>query len=162
MRITAMMVVRNPPAWKAARGSNDRPIITQKIASEPKPQARSTVANATSRICSMSPPGGRKQGPAASSCRESAGNTITSRCWEAKLRTISNCSEPEGEEIANGGQGQDGGAGQPEPERGFGGILLGPGHALVDRGRDAADNDGGGRNHQGRKHQREPDAPEQE
>ena len=38
------MVVRVPPAWKARRGSNDMPIMTQKIASEPKPQARSTVS----------------------------------------------------------------------------------------------------------------------
>ena len=58
---SAMTVVRNPPAWKAARGSNDRPIITQKMASEPKPQARSTVANAISRICSiMLPVGGNR------------------------------------------------------------------------------------------------------
>ena len=48
-------MVKNPPAWKATRGSNDKPIITQKIASEPKPQARATVANATCRMCSMAP-----------------------------------------------------------------------------------------------------------
>ena len=38
------MVVRNPPAWKASLGMNDMPIMTQKIAREPKPQARSTVS----------------------------------------------------------------------------------------------------------------------
>jgi hypothetical protein len=32
------------------------PIITQKIASEPKPQARRTVSYATLRISSMPPP----------------------------------------------------------------------------------------------------------
>ncbi len=29
-----MIVVRNPPAWKASLGMNDIPIMTQKIASE--------------------------------------------------------------------------------------------------------------------------------
>src|ERR1044072_8958028 len=36
-----MHVIRTvsvPPAWKARRGSNDMPIMTQKMASEPKPQ----------------------------------------------------------------------------------------------------------------------------
>src|SRR5262245_12824803 len=47
------MVVRNPPAWNAMRGWNGRPIITQKIASEPKPQARSTVSKAMRRMSSM-------------------------------------------------------------------------------------------------------------
>ena len=42
-----------PPAWKAARGSKDSPIMTQKMASEPKPQARSTVSKPMRRMCSM-------------------------------------------------------------------------------------------------------------
>ena len=46
----------------ATRGSNDSPIMTQKIASEPKPQARSTVANAIWRMCSIPAPRIRSTG----------------------------------------------------------------------------------------------------
>jgi len=59
MRIAAISMVRNPPAWNAARGLKERPIITQKIASEANPHARITVSNATRRMCSMSIPGRR-------------------------------------------------------------------------------------------------------
>ena len=39
-----MRIVRVPPVWNASFGSNESPIMTQKMASEPKPQARSTVS----------------------------------------------------------------------------------------------------------------------
>ena len=39
-----MMVVRKPPVWKASFGSNDIPVMTQKMPSEAKPQARRTVS----------------------------------------------------------------------------------------------------------------------
>ena len=34
MRINAIIVVRKPPAWKASRGMNDMPTMTQKMASD--------------------------------------------------------------------------------------------------------------------------------
>ena len=44
LAICCMMVVRNPPVWNASLGMKDIPIITQKIASDANPQARSTVS----------------------------------------------------------------------------------------------------------------------
>ena len=46
-------VVKNPPALNASVGSKDRPIITQKIASEPKPHARKTISYAMRRMSSI-------------------------------------------------------------------------------------------------------------
>src|SRR5262249_31190203 len=145
----AITVVKNPPAWKAARGSNDKPIMTQKIASEPKPQARAAVAKAICRICSMMPPG-TKRAPAAAILprirrqyhhkQVIAGEDSAPTAWAH--------SKPDAEEISHCRQGQEPGARKPDPQRGFGRILLGADPALVNGGGNASENDRGGRDHQ--------------
>src|SRR5262245_42803164 len=134
----------NPPAWKAARGSNDRPIITQKMASEPKPQARSTVAKATCRMCSMATPR-IETGPARVSCRESWGGAITSGWLPGPA---GGGSKPGAEEIAHGRQREQARAGKPDPEGCLGRVVLRPDHVLVDGGGDTAENDRRRRDHQ--------------
>ncbi len=77
--MAVISMVRKPPAWNAARGSNDKPIMMQKIASEPKLQARSTVSYAMRRMCSISPPY-QDVDPAQAFCRESVRPAIKSKC----------------------------------------------------------------------------------
>jgi hypothetical protein len=43
-RISVITVVRKPPDWNETRGLKDSPIMMQKMVSEPKPQARSTIS----------------------------------------------------------------------------------------------------------------------
>src|SRR5262245_26778827 len=134
-----MIVVRKPPAWKAARGWKESPIITQKIASEAKPQARSTVSYAMRRMCSMSPPWVRVR-------RRHLGAKPPPRLSQAGVRAKlgTRSLQPDGKEIADCGQSQKGRSSEPNPQRRLGRVLLGADHALVDRRRNAAENDGGG------------------
>src|SRR5213083_2885745 len=120
MRIPDMSVVRNPPAWKAARGSKDRPIITQKIASDPKPQARSTVSYARRRIGSTASP---------SRCGLNANAPVTklvpedifvaqppqSRGARPRIRGAPRL-EADPEKIAHGRQREQSGPRQPDPQ----------------------------------------------
>jgi hypothetical protein len=94
------------------------------------------------------------------SCRESVGNAITSRWWGKE--DLSRRSKSGAEEVPHRGKRQEGGAREPDPKRRLGRILLCPDPALVDRRRDAAENDSRGRDHQRGEHQRQPHAAEQE
>src|SRR5262245_54395446 len=109
------------------------------MASEPKPQARSTVAKATCRMCSMMTPR-LETGPAGISWRESSGGAITSGCLPGSRRGRGRGrSKPDAEEIAHGGEGEQAGAGEPDPQRCLGRVVLRPDHVLVDGGGDAAE-----------------------
>src|SRR6266568_5095468 len=127
----------------------DRPIMTQKMASEPKPQARNTVSNAMRRMSSMIP--ATLVGPSPRSGTLSANGSACKSCSGRPTEAVTiACGflQADLEEIAGGRKGQHPGAGEPDPQRDRGRIVLGADHPLVDRRRHAAQDDGGGREHQ--------------
>src|SRR5262245_32215561 len=127
------------------RGSKDKPIMMQKIVSEPNPQARSTVSNAIRRISSttVSPLHYR---------------LVTRWFIEAyslpalaRLRSQSrahHASQADLEKISDRRKRQDCGARQPDPQRGFCRIVFCGDDPLIDCGGYAAEDDGGRREHQ--------------
>src|SRR5262245_55417709 len=139
--------MRMPPAWKATRGSKDRPIIMQKIVSKPNPQARSTVSNAIRRISSMaiSPlPYWPARAPQVVSRANSQPSLVDLRSHLCAQRT----SQSELEKIPHCGKRQDGGSRQPDPQRGVSRVVPHAHITLVEGSGNAGQNDGSGRKHQ--------------
>jgi hypothetical protein len=135
-------MVRKPPAWNAARGSNDSPNMTQKIASAANPHARNTISNAIRRRSSTF----RRSADAACLRRVRLKGrsgtyflfrrrTIGSQKLYDLFVGLAKTLQADLQEIADRRKRQQRRSGKPDPHRDLGRILPGADDVFVDRRR---------------------------
>src|SRR5262245_4767515 len=135
-RIATIRSVNVPPAWKAMRGSKDKPIIMQKMAREPKPHALSTVSKAMRRMSSTVEDLRSTECVRHHSEFLAAGWPIAfTIAWAGSIQTNF-------EKVPDGGKRQQTSTCEPDPERDYVRFLFRAHDAFVDRSGNACENDG--------------------